>query len=296
MVSDQTRGYWFGLLGVLIFAATVPFTRLAVGDAESPQLDVGFVTHARAAIAAALSLLWLWGTKARRPSARDAVLLLVTGLCLSVGFPLLMAMAMRTTSGSHASVMLGALPLMTAGISVVLHRTRTSLAFWLWAVFGSVCVIGFSIYDNPKAPWTISFGDVLLLVGVICAAMGYSIGARLSATHRPEHVICWALLLCSPLNIPLAWTSWPDSSAALSAWVALGYLSVFSMWLGFFAWYRGLALGGALKVSQVQLVQPFFGILIAAPLLQETLSPDLFIFALLVMLSVAGSRRAARHL
>ena len=293
-VSDLSKGYWYGLLGVVIFAATVPFTRLAVGSALSPQLDAGFVTHARAAIAAVLSLLWLWGTRAHRPSFRDAILLLATGLCLSVGFPLLMALAMRTTSGSHASVMLGALPLMTAGVSAILHRARLPLAFWLWALFGSACVMVFSIHDNPLTASTISSGDVLLMLGVVCAAFGYSIGARLSASHRPDHVICWALLFCSPVNLPLAWASWPATSVALSAWVALGYLSVFSMWLGFFAWYRGLALGGAVKVSQVQLVQPFLGILISVPLLKEPLSADVLVFALFVVLSVAGSRSAAR--
>ncbi|RYF36669.1 MAG: EamA family transporter, partial [Comamonadaceae bacterium] len=113
--------------------------------------------------------------------------------------------------------------------------------------------------------------DGLLLAAMGCAAVGYGYGARLSQHMRAEHVICWALLMALPLTLPAAIASRPQAAVHASAWWAFGYVAVFSMWLGFFAWYRGLALGGTVRVSQVQLVQPFLGMLFAVPLLGETL-------------------------
>jgi drug/metabolite transporter (DMT)-like permease len=55
-------------------------------------------------------------------------------------------------------------------------------------------------------------------------------------------------------------------------WASLAYLGVVSMFLGFFAWYRGLAIGPMAQVSQVQLVQPVLSILWAALLLGETMT------------------------
>ena len=106
---------------------------------------------------------------------------------------------------------------------------------------------------------------------------------------RAEHVICWALVLALPLTLPLAVTSWPGSSEIpikAAAWWSFGYLAVFSMWLGFFAWYRGLALGGTVRVSQVQLVQPFLSMLFAVPLLGERLDVVTVGFGLAVIATV----------
>jgi drug/metabolite transporter (DMT)-like permease len=65
------------------------------------------------------------------------------------------------------------------------------------------------------------------------------------------------------------------------------------MWLGFFAWYRGLAMGGTVRVSQIQLLQPFLGMLIAIPVLGEALDTTTVSFGLAVVATVFVSRRMA---
>ena len=116
--------------------------------------------------------------------------------------------------------------------------------------------------------------------------MGYGYGAQLSQRMRAEHVICWALVMALPLTLPAALLWRPQAPVAASAWWAFGYVAVFSMWLGFFAWYRGLALGGTVRVSQVQPVQPFLGMLFAVPLLGESLDATTLGFALAVIATV----------
>jgi drug/metabolite transporter (DMT)-like permease len=90
----------------------------------------------------------------------------------------------------------------------------------------------------------------------------------------------------------MAWWTWPTQGVALSSWLALGYVGVFSMWAGFFAWFRGLALGGALRVSQLQLFQPFIAMLAAVPLLGESLDVWTLGFALAVVATVVAGRRS----
>jgi drug/metabolite transporter (DMT)-like permease len=132
----------------------------------------------------------------------------------------------------------------------------------------------------------IQSADLLLLAAMLCAAVGYGWGARLSQQMRAEHVICWAILISTPLTLPLTLLSWPEAPLKTSAWFGFAYLAVFSMWLGFFAWYRGLALGGTVRVSQVQLVQPFLSMLFSIPLLGEKLDAVTVGFGLAVIATV----------
>ena len=133
---------------------------------------------------------------------------------------------------------------------------------------------------------SISFADVLLLAAMLCAAIGYCYGGRLAHHMRAEHVICWALMISLPITLPLSVLSWPVQAIQPAAWWGFAYVAVFSMWLGFFAWYRGLALGGTVRVSQVQLVQPFLSMLFAIPLLGENLDAVTVGFGLAVIATV----------
>ncbi|MES2956476.1 MAG: DMT family transporter, partial [Pseudomonadota bacterium] len=142
---------------------------------------------------------------------------------------------------------------------------------------------------------SIHFADGLLLAAMVCAAVGYGYGARLSQHMQAEHVICWALLISLPVTLPLALLSWPDTAIRPSAWAGFAYLGVFSMWLGFFAWYRGLALGGTVRVSQVQLVQPFLSMLFAVPLLGESLDAVTVGFGLAVIATVFIGKQMPVH-
>ncbi|HSW15738.1 MAG TPA: DMT family transporter [Ramlibacter sp.] len=286
MKADETRGLWLGLLGVTIFALTLPMTRLAVGTSEAPQMSGQFVAMGRAVVAAALSAAFLLATRARWPRRQDLPALIVTSAGVVFGFPLFTSLAMRHVEAVHASVIVGVLPLATAVVGAWLHRQRPSRGFWACAALGAALVVGFALLRSGAATLSLHPADILLLAAMACAAVGYGWGALLSARMRAEHVICWALLVALPLTLPTAWLSRPQLALTPAAWWAFGYVAVFSMWLGFFAWYRGLALGGTVRVSQVQLVQPFLGMLFAVPLLGERLDAVTVGFAVAVVATV----------
>ncbi len=285
---DATRGLLLGGLGVLIFAATLPMTRLAVGDAAAPQLPPAFVTAGRAAVAGLLSVLWLLWLRAPLPARRHWPALAVCALGTVLGFPLFLALALRRVDAMHAAVVTGVLPLATAAVAAIVLRQRASAGFWGCAVAGCALVIAYAGWQGAGA---LTLADGLLLLAVLSAAVGYVGGARVSASVPAPQVICWVLVLSLPLVLPLAWWLRPLQPASAAAWGGFAYVSLFSMWLGFFAWYRGLALGGVMRVSQVQLLQPFLALLFAVPILGERLDAATVGFALAVMAVVFVGRR-----
>lgn len=286
--ADTRKGLWLGLLGIVIFSATLPMTRLAVGTPEAPQMSGLFIAMGRAVVAAGLSAVFLLAMRAPLPRRQDWWPLAITAGGVVLGFPLFSSIAMRHVEAVHASVIVGVLPLATAAVGALLHRQRPSAGFWLCAALGSALVVGFAMLrsGSPGAALSISLADLLLLAACLCAAVGYGYGARLSQRMRAEHVICWALLLSLPVTLPLAALNWPAAPIRAGAWWGFAYVGVFSMWLGFFAWYRGLALGGTVRVSQVQLVQPFLSMLCAVPLLGESLDAVTVGFGLAVIATV----------
>lgn len=286
--ARQRQGLWLGLLGVVIFSATLPATRLAVGPVEAPQMSGVFIAMGRAVVAASLSVLFLLATRAPWPQRKDWGPLAVTALGVVLGFPLLSSLAMRHVEAVHASVIVGVLPLATAAVGALLHRQRPSTGFWLCAAAGSALVVAFAVLRSgaPGGGLALQPADALLLAAMLCAAVGYGYGARLSQHMQAEQVICWALVLTLPITLPLAACTWPAAPVSTPAWWGFGYVAVFSMWLGFFAWYRGLALGGTVRVSQVQLVQPFLSMLFAVPLLGERLDAVTVGFGVAVIATV----------
>lgn len=289
--TPEARGLALGLLGVTIFALTLPMTRLAVGTPEAPLMSGLFIAMGRAAVAGLLSGALLLVLRAPLPQRADWWPLVLTALGVVFGFPLLTSIAMRHVSAVHASVIVGVLPLATAAVGALLHRQRPSAAFWVCALLGTGLVVTFAMLRSGSAGLALHPADLLLLGAMLCAAVGYGFGARLSHHMRAEFVICWALVLSLPATVPLAALSWPAGPLPALAWGGFAYVSVFSMWLGFFAWYRGLALGGTVRVSQVQLVQPFLGMLFAVPLLGEGLDAVSVGFGMAVMATVVLGRR-----
>lgn len=286
-----SQGLWLGLLGIVIFSVTLPMTRLAVGTPAAPQMSGVFIAMGRAVVAAALSAVFLLATRAPLPGRADWRALAITAGGVVFGFPLLTSIAMRYVQAMHASVIVGVLPLATAAVGALLHRQRPSVGFWLCAALGSALVAAFAVlHASPASAATAGVSmhgaDLLLVAAMLCAAVGYGYGARLSHHMRAEHVICWALVIALPLTLPLASITWPGIPLNPSAWWGFGYLAVFSMWLGFFAWYRGLALGGTVRISQVQLVQPFLSMLFAVPLLGEQLDAVTVGFGVAVIATV----------
>ena len=290
--DDERKGLWLGLLGVVIFAMTLPMTRLAVGAASDPQLPPVFVTAGRAALAGLLSVLYLFATTSVRPKGHQLPAFAVCALGTVAGFPLFLALALRDVDAMHAAVISGVLPLATAAAAAWSFRQRPSVGFWICAVLGCAMVFAFAAY---KGSGRLSIADGLLMLSVLCASIGYVAGARLSSQMRAEQVICWVLVMSLPLTLPVALLNWPSAPVRATAWGGFAYVALFSMWLGFFAWYRGLALGGTVRVSQMQLLQPFLALLFAVPVLGEKLDAITVMFSLAVIGIVFVGKKMPVH-
>jgi drug/metabolite transporter (DMT)-like permease len=209
-----------------------------------------------------------------------------------VGFPLFLSLALREVDAMHAAVVTGLMPLATAVGGALYLRQRPSAGFWACAVLGCAMVLCFAAY---KGSGRVSSADGLLLLAVLATALGYVAGASVATQLPAEQVICWVLVLSLPLTLPLTLAIWPAQPVRTSAWGGFAYVTLFSMWLGFFAWYRGMALGGTVRVSQVQLVQPFLALLFAVPVLGEKLEPTTVLFSLAVIGVVfVGKKMPAR--
>jgi drug/metabolite transporter (DMT)-like permease len=303
MTNDPTRrenqGLWLGLLGVVIFALTLPMTRLATGTVDAPQLSPWFVTWGRAALAGGLSAIYLLVVRAPWPRATQRGPLYVSLAGNAIGYPLLLGWALRHVTASHAAVITALLPLATAAAAAWLMHQRARLGFWVFAGLGSALVAVYSLLRAAQMGHDVGHGfgltwaDTLLLGAVAAASLGYVAGAKVTASLGAEKVISWVCVMALPITLPGAWLTWPDHAVAPTAWLGLLYVGVFSMWAGFFAWFRGLSLGGPLRVSQTQLLQPFISILAAVPLLGESLDAMTLGFALLVVLTVFMGRRMA---
>lgn len=291
--SSPTRplagsGWLNGLIGVLIFSGSLPATRVAV-----LEFDPLFLTVARASLAGLLALALLLAAGAPRPSRSQLLPLAVVALGVVVGFPLLTALALQTVTSAHSIVFLGLLPLATAAFGVLRGGERPRPAFWGFSVLGSLLVVGFAVAQGLTAS---PRGDLLMLLAIVVCGLGYAEGARLSRSLGGWQVICWALVLALPVMLALALYRLPAGLAGITlpAWLSLGYVSLFSMLIGFVFWYRGLAQDGIAAVGQLQLLQPFFGLALAAGLLGEAVSPAMLGVTVAVIFCVAGARRFAR--
>ena len=286
---DRTGAGWLnGLIGVAIFSGSLPATRVAV-----LEFDPVFLTVARATIAGLIALLLLLLLRQRWPSGREVTSLVVVALGVVVGFPLLTALALQSITSAHSIVFIGLLPLATALFGVLRGGERPRPAFWIFCLLGSSVVVGFALKDGL----TVSpVGDLLMLAAILVCGLGYAEGGRLSRTLGGWQVICWALVLALPIMLALSLALRPVrvDTIGTPALMGLAYVSLFSMLIGFFFWYRGLSQGGIAAVGQLQLLQPFLGLALAAGLLHEPVSLGMITVTLAIILCVAGARRFAR--
>jgi drug/metabolite transporter (DMT)-like permease len=284
----RTEGWGSGLLGVVIFSGSLPATRVAVGD-FSPL----FLTAGRAAIAALIGIALLVLFRQARPEKRDLGSLAIVALGVVVGFPLLTALALQHITAARSIVFIGLLPMATAIFGVLRGGEGPRAAFWLFSGMGSLLVVGFALFRSSGSSLA---GDLLMAAAIAACGLGYAEGATLSRRLGGWQVISWALILSLPSMGGLAlWTlpgAW--SGIGVPAWIGFIYVSLFSMLLGFVFWYRGLALGGIAAVGQLQLLQPFFGLLLAGALLGEPVSWPMIAVTAGVVCCVAGAKRFAR--
>jgi drug/metabolite transporter (DMT)-like permease len=284
-MAQETKGMWFDTIGVAIFSLTFPFTRMAVAE-----LNPVFIALGRAVVAAVCAAMLLWWMRAPRPTATQWKALVITSLGCVVGFPVFSSIAMRDVPASHGAIVVGVLPLATALFGALRFGERPSIGFWIAALFGSGLVVTFALWQGKGE---FQLADIALFAAVIAAAMGYAEGGRLSQTMGGQQVISWALVLSMPLLLPATiWLGWHYGvTASARAWMGCAYVSLFSMFIGFFFWYKGLALGGIARVGQVQLLQPFLTLIGAVLILGETLEASYILFAIAIIAVVAIGRR-----
>ncbi len=306
-MNEQRLGFWLGVLAAASFGLTLPMTRLAL-----PYLEPVFLASGRSLLAGIIAALILILTRAPLIKRTDIKDLLIVAGGVVIGFPVLSATAMQTVPAAHGGVILGILPLATACIAVLVSAERPSVWFWLAGVAGAIVVILYSLGTDPCSAdpslrlsdcsptpseqpiWGISWGHGLLFLAVIAAAIGYAVGAVVSSRMPAWRVICWALVLSLPFTLSSSVIFYSDNIFTLSAtaWGAFLYLALVSQLIGFFIWYKALALGGIAKVSQTQLLQPFVTILGAAVLLGEVIDSRTLVFAVLVISIVWLGRNA----
>jgi drug/metabolite transporter (DMT)-like permease len=286
--QDREALLW-GSIGVVLFAATLPMTRLAVGGADAPQLSPWFVTFGRAAVAGILSIGYLLWQRQRGklniPVRAEWPLVGITAFGVIVGFPLCIALALRYVPSTHGAVVTALLPLSTAVLGALWFKQRPSAGFWACALLGTGLVLGFMVWRAGGL--YLGVANIYLIIAMTTGAFGYIGGAQLTPRLGSEQTICWVLVSGLPLTLPMAWWFAPVDAAAIAsmAWVGFTYVALFSMWIGFFAWYRALALG-AVRVSQIQLIQPFLSLLFAVPLVGERLDGMTLAFAVAVIATV----------
>ena len=283
-VSAESKGFTLGFLAIAGFSLTLPATRVAVA-----HLDPTLVGLGRSLVAAVLAALLLWLTRQPLPTRSQLKSLVLVAAGVIIGFPLLSAWAMQQLPAAHAAIVIAVLPLFTAIAGAIRMRERPSAGFWITSLAGSALVIAFAVASGAGSLQT---ADIMLLAAAALCAVGYAEGGRLAKRMGGWQVICWALVLTAPfLVIPVAWAVYRHGiSAPTAAWLGFAYVSVISQFFAFFLWYQGLALGGVVRVSQIQLAQPFLTISASALLLGEHITPMMLGFALAVAATIALGR------
>ena len=284
-MNKESKGMLIGFIGILIFSLTLPVSKIAV-----LSFNPYFIAFGRAVLAGLFALAYLLYKKELTPSKADFVKFVVIALGVVFGFPIFTTVAMAQGSSSHGAVILGMMPLATTVIGVLRFKERPSIGFWLVSILGAGLVV---IYALLKSSGNFTYVDGLLVLGGISACIGYVEGGELSRRMNPRAVISWALVISLPVNMVMAWLSFSHEyiDASAVAWTSFVYLSLFPMFLGFFFWYEGLAIGGIARVSQVQLIQPFCTLIAASILLGDSLTLMNIIFAVLVVSTVMLGKR-----
>lgn len=284
--SDATIGMALGFVGVLAFSVSLPTTHVAVRD-----LGVLWVSFGRAVVAGVLAIVVLAVTRTPFPTAsvRRRLVFVVAGVV--VGFPTFTGLALQHAPAGHGAVVVGLLPMVTAGLSVLRAGDRPSVRFWVFGAIGAAAIVVLAI---ARSTTKVAASDLFLVAAVVSAGVGYTEGALVSRVIGGWQTISWAVVLALPFTVPLtiAGRHTVHFNEPMTAWFSFAYLGVVSMFLGFFAWYAGLARGGIARVSQIQLLQPLFSLVWATAFLHEHLDWLTVVVAVIVLASVAGSKRS----
>lgn len=274
------------LAGVVMFSFTGPMTKIVVRGSS-----VLFAAAGRAVLAGIIAgaLLFAYRVTAPRGRARRHILVAAPFV---FAFPLLLAWAFQTVPSTHGAVVIALLPLATGGAAAIVAGERPSTGYWACSAVGLAAVAGFVASEGGAR---VEVGDLLLVLAVVAAAIGYTYGGLASATVPGWQVISWIVVWSLPVMVPLtliglAGSGMPDTTGQ---WWAFVYSGVASNLIGFFAWYRGLATAGIARASQVQLLQPMMSLLWAWPLVGEPVTAVAIGASVVVVAAVALGRRTA---
>jgi drug/metabolite transporter (DMT)-like permease len=285
---DRVTGIALGALGVLAFSMSLPATRVAVA-----ALDPLLVAFGRAVGAGVLAAGYLWFTRAPRPAAAQWRRIVLVAVGVVVGFPLFTSLALHTQTAAHGAVVIAVLPAVTAVFAVLRGGERPPAAFWAASLAGLVAVLAF-ITTSGAVSGPVEPAALFMLAAVVLCGLGYAEGGVLARDLGGARTICWALVASLPVTVPITagtvLARTPDADAA--GWLGFGYVTVISMFLGFFAWYAGLARGGVARVGQIQLAQPVLTLVWSALLLGEQVGVATAGVSVLVLVCVALTQRA----
>lgn len=287
MTAFQTKfGLLLGFIGMCLFAGTLPATQLAVSG-----FDPLFVTVARATIAGLAALAVLIAQQRRVPPRSLWREIFFAALCTVVGFPLLAALAMMTVPAAHGGVVLGIMPLATAGAAAIFAHERPSFGFWLASGIGAILVLTFMFHRNG-GEYFLS-GDLFLLGTVVCGAIGYTLSGRLAALMPGWEVISWQVVIFLPLAALATFLMWPVdvATAPVSAWAGLAYVGFVSQYIAFFVFNAAMAIGGIARVGQIMLLQPFVIVALAVPVNGERMNLETIVFCIAVVATVMIGQR-----
>ncbi|NYE39824.1 DMT family transporter [Streptomyces fulvorobeus] len=279
-------GTLLAVLGVVAFSLTFPSTAWGL-ESFGPWSLVAL----RSLLAAAIAGGVLLAGRVPLPERRHWAGLAVVAGGVVVGFPLLTTLALRTTTTSHAAVVVGLLPLTTAVFSSLRTGSRPPRAFWAAALAGAAVVIAFTVRQSGGA---LSAGDLYLFGALLVCAAGYTEGGRLARAMPGWQVIGWALILALPLAVAGAAIALPFEPVRLTAHGVIGLLWVAagSTFLGLYVWYRGMAGIGVARASQLQLAQPLLTLAWSVLLLGEDIPPAAPVAAVAVLVCIAVTQRA----
>jgi drug/metabolite transporter (DMT)-like permease len=257
-----------GALGVMFFSVTFPATTAAEASFSPVEVGVG-----RSVIGGVVTIAVLLVRREPLlpPRAVLGRMLIVAGP-VGIGFGLFSALALRYVSSVHGAVLTGLIPAATAGVAVWRAGERPRRAYWAALAFGLAVVIGFAVVQGGG---NLTVADLLLLVAVGIAGLGYAEGGAVAREYGGWRVICWAVILALPVTLPvtaIAFLIDPPTHITAAAAGGLAYVGVISMVVGFFAWYHAMALGGVARIGRLQIAQPALTLGWSALLLGEHVS------------------------
>ena len=291
-LNNEDIGFIFGFVGILIFSLTPPATKIALG-LDNNALSPEFITFGRSALAGLLSLIYLLYFKKKLPNVKFIFNIFIIAFSLTVGFPLFLSLGLVHSTSTHAAVILTLMPLVTAIFASFYFKQDASLGFWICAIIGCIVVIIYTLLRGQTEIGIIklSYPDILFFISVIAGAAGYVFGAKLTKTMGSVDVISWALVLALPFHFILSIYYFPTKEIPIISWVGFLYAALFSQWIGFFAWYKALDLGGAVRISQIQLLMHFLTFVFSIILLGEALDFLTIFFSVAIIFLIYLSRK-----